>query len=174
MDRKCKNRGESGAEAMIKKESWIYAPVDGTCISMETVADPVFAEELLGEGIAIAPADGRFYAPADAQVTVLPDSLHAAGFITAAGEELLLHIGLDTVKLNGRYFKTHVRQGDMVLKGDLLLEADLQAIRNAGFQTVTMLLVCSHRVCRETMPLPGKKITHGNAVFYTIGNQDKR
>ena len=114
------------------------APVSGQAVPLQEVSDPTFGGEILGKGVAVRPTDGRIYAPADGEITLLFDTLHALSMTTDTGAELLLHIGLDTVALKGAHFKAHVKTGDKVRKGDLLLEADLNAIREAGYDVISV------------------------------------
>lgn len=126
-----------------KKEIVIAAPVKGECIPISEVADPTFAEEILGKGMAVKPSVGKFYAPADGEITTLFPTGHAVGMTTAEGAEILIHVGLDTVQLKGQFFSTKVETGQNVKKGDLLLEADLEEIKKAGYDTVTPVIICN-------------------------------
>ena len=107
------------------------------------VPDPVFADKVLGDGFAVIPADGRIYAPADGEVAMVFDTLHAVTLTSTQGAEILIHIGLDTVTLKGEPFKAHVAAGDKVKKGDLLIEADLDKIEKAGLNTIIPVLICN-------------------------------
>lgn len=126
-----------------KKESSLGAPVKGECIPICEVNDPTFAEEILGKGMAIKPADGRITAPVDGTVSTLFPTGHAVGLTTADGIEILIHVGLDTVQLKGQYFQPAVAAQQEVKKGDLLLEADLEGIRGAGYDTVIPVIICN-------------------------------
>lgn len=126
-----------------KKETVIAAPVKGECIPISEVADPTFAEEILGKGVAIKPSEGKFYAPADGTITTLFPTGHAVGMTTPDGVEILIHVGLDTVQLKGQFFDAKVNDSQSVKKGDLLLEADLDEIKKAGYDTVTPVLICN-------------------------------
>lgn len=121
------------------------------CVSMfgfpekmnKQAPDPVFADKVLGDGFAVIPADGRIYAPADGEVAMVFDTLHAVTLTSTQGAEILIHIGLDTVTLKGEPFKAHVAAGDKVKKGDLLIEADLDKIEKAGLNTIIPVLICN-------------------------------
>lgn len=126
-----------------KKPAVLAAPVKGECIPISEVADPTFAEEILGKGMAIKPSDGKFYAPADGTISTLFPTGHAIGLTTADGVEMLIHVGLDTVNLKGQFFNTKVEAEQTVKKGDLLLEADIDEISKAGYDTVTPVLICN-------------------------------
>ena len=101
------------------KGNLIYAPCKGRVVPLAEVPDPVFADKVLGDGFAVIPADGRIYAPADGEVAMVFDTLHAVTLTSTQGAEILIHIGLDTVTLKGEPFKAHVAAGDKVKKGDL-------------------------------------------------------
>ena len=110
-----------------KKGNMLAAPCNGKAVQLSEVSDPTFAEKILGDGFAVVPSDGKICAPADGEVTMVFDTLHAVTLTTDNGTELLIHIGLDTV----------------TLKGDLLVEADLEKIRAAGLDTITPVLICN-------------------------------
>ncbi len=119
----------------------ICAPVEGVAVPITEVSDPTFGEEILGKGIAIKPSKGRIVAPADGTVTVLIESSHAVSLLTDKGAEILVHVGLDTIQLEGRFFTAHVKVGDQVKTGDLLLEFDPVAIQKAGYDIITPVVI---------------------------------
>ena len=119
-----------------EKNNVIGSPVKGKAVPLKEVSDPTFAEEMLGKGAAVIPEDGKFYAPADGEIGMVFDT-------TDFGAEILIHIGLDTVKMKGEGFTGHVKAGDHVKKGDLLLEVDLEKVKAAGYDTITPVLVCN-------------------------------
>ena len=108
---------------------------------MTSVKDEVFSQKILGDGIAVVPAKGELYAPADGTIESVFDSKHAISMTTDAGVELLMHIGMDTVKLDGKGFVPQVKNGDTVKKGQLLMKFDIDAIKAAGFDTTTPIIV---------------------------------
>ena len=126
-----------------KKLEGIYAPIAGKAVAITEVPDPTFAEGMLGNGIAIEPTDGKVYAPCDATVDMMFDTGHAVSMTTESGVEILVHVGLETVGLEGKPFTVHVQNGDKVKKGQLLIEADLEAIKAAGLPTITPVLICN-------------------------------
>ena len=126
-----------------KKLEGIYAPIAGKAVAITEVPDPTFAEGMLGNGIAIEPADGKVYAPCDATVDMMFDTGHAVSLVAESGAEILIHVGLETVGLEGKPFTVHVQNGDKVKKGQLLIEADLEAIKAAGLPTITPVLICN-------------------------------
>lgn len=126
-----------------KKGVSLGAPVKGECIPISSVADPTFAEEILGKGIAVKPSDGKVYAPVDGVISTIFPTGHAIGITTSDGIELLIHVGLDTVQLKGQFFKILAEADQQVKKGDLLLEADVEEISKAGYDTVTPMIICN-------------------------------
>lgn len=120
------------------------SPVKGKGVPLSEVGDPTFAEELLGKGMAVIPSEGKIYAPADGEVGMVFDTLHAVSMTAAdSGAEILIHVGIDTVQMKGEGFTGHVKAGDQVKKGQLLLEVDLEKVKAAGYDTVTPMLVCN-------------------------------
>ncbi|MCR5156204.1 MAG: PTS glucose transporter subunit IIA [Butyrivibrio sp.] len=119
----------------------ICAPVKGQAVSITKVSDPTFAQEMVGKGIAIEPSEGKFYAPCDGQLVALFPTGHAFCMLSDDGAEVLVHIGIDTVKLKGEHFTIHATQGQSVKKGDLIVEADLEKIKEAGYETITPVIV---------------------------------
>ena len=119
----------------------LCAPVSGTVKALFDVPDKTFAEKVLGDGAAIIPEEGKVYAPADGTVANIMDSKHGIMFVTDNGAEVLIHIGLDTVNLKGKYFKSYVSDGDKVKKGTLLVEFDLEAIKGEGYNLITPMVV---------------------------------
>ncbi len=119
----------------------ISSPLAGKLIPLAEVKDAAFASGAMGPGAGVIPSDGKVYAPFDAKVEVLFETKHAVGLTGVNGESLLIHVGIDTVKLNGAPFTAHVKQGDDVKKGTLLLSFDIEAIKRAGYDTTTPVLV---------------------------------
>ena len=122
-------------------EEILTSPVNGTQIPLSEVADETFASEMLGTTVAVEPADGKIVAPCDGEVSNIFETGHAVCITTEAGGELLIHIGIDTVKMDGKGFTKKVSDGDKVHAGDILVEADLEEIKNAGYQTTTMMIL---------------------------------
>jgi PTS system beta-glucosides-specific IIC component len=121
----------------------LYAPLNGKAVPITEVPDPTFAEGMLGDGIAIIPTDGKVYSPVDGVVETMFDTGHACCLKSSTGVEILIHVGLETVGLNGAPFTIHCKNGDQVKKGQLLWEADLAAIQAAGLPIITPVLVCN-------------------------------
>ena len=118
----------------------IYSVADGQVVALEQVKDPVFAQKMMGDGFAVEPANGNIVSPVSGTVSSIFPTKHALGLVTEAGLEVLVHIGLDTVSLEGKPFTVHVAEGQKVAAGDLLVTADLDAIRAAGRETSTVVV----------------------------------
>ena len=142
----------------------IVAPMAGKAIAMTDVADPVFASEAMGKGAAIVPTEGKIFSPVDGSVTLVTETCHAIGLLSDAGAEVLLHIGIDTVELNGEPFTPFVKAGDEVKKGDLLMEADLSAIKAAGKDTTTMVVVTNTDAYGSVEGHTGDDVKPGDAL----------
>ena len=125
-------------------DATVYSPLAGTAIPLTSVKDEVFSQKILGEGVAVIPSKGELYAPADGQIASVFDSKHAISMTTDAGVDLLMHIGMDTVKLEGKGFAPAVKNGDTVKKGQLLMKFDIDAIKAAGFDTTTPVIVTNN------------------------------
>ena len=121
----------------------ICSPCVGNVTPLTEVPDPTFSEKIIGDGFAVIPSEGKIFAPADGEITMVFDTLHAITMTTAQGTELLLHVGLETVTLKGEPFRVHVAAGDQVKQGDLLMEADLDKIREAGLNIISPVVVCN-------------------------------
>ncbi len=133
-------QGCQEAEPESPAEEIFYGYANGQLIAMEDVKDETFANKVLGEGVAVLPTDGRVYAPADGMVMSVFDTKHAICFASRYGTEILIHIGVDTVNLQGKYFTAHVKDGDMVKKGQLLIEFDKEQIEKAGYDTAIPMI----------------------------------
>lgn len=146
----------------------ICAPCAGKLSALQEVKDPTFSAGILGQGVAIVPSDGRFYAPADGTVATVFPTGHAAAIRTADGAEVLLHIGLDTVKLKGKHFTIHAEEGQQVKKGDLLLEADLEAVRAAGYDTATPIVICNSDAFDKIEISGAEEVSAGDEILRLI------
>ena len=119
----------------------ILSPANGKAVPLSEVPDPTFAEEMLGKGAAVDPSEGRFYAPVSGTISTVFPTKHAIGITGDKGEEILIHVGLDTVQLDGKYFETTVSEGQHVEAGTLLLTCELEKVREAGYKTITPVIV---------------------------------
>ena len=141
------------------------APMAGKAVAITEVPDPTFAEGMLGNGIAIEPAEGKVYAPCDATVDMMFTTGHAVSLVADCGAEILIHVGLETVGLEGKPFTVHVANGDKVKKGQLLFEADLDAIKAAGLPIITPVLVCNSDDYATFETVVGKDVTNDDIVI---------
>lgn len=125
------------------KDIVLAAHLNGTVVPLENVEDDVFSGKILGDGVAIEPSEGKLYAPCDCTIEGVFDTKHAINMTSDDGCEILLHIGIDTVKLGGKYFNALVKEGQKVKKGDLLITFDIDGIRNAGYKLTTPMIICN-------------------------------
>lgn len=132
---------DTAKEEKTAKPILLYSHMNGTLVKIDDVEDEVFSTRVLGDGIAVEPNEGKLFAPCDATVENVADTFHAVSLSTENGCEILLHIGIDTVKLNGKYFTVKVKDGQKVQKGDLLVEFDIDKIKEEGFKTTTPIII---------------------------------
>lgn len=132
---------EESKEVLQESAKELYSPLKGEAIKLSEVPDDIFANEILGKGMAVIPKEGLVTAPVDGEVSTLFETLHAIGITGDNGVEILIHVGINTVELEGKYYKALVKEGDKVTKGQPLLECDLVGIRNAGYNTVTPVII---------------------------------
>ena len=126
-----------------KAEILLGAPCKGNAVELNKVNDPVFSEGMMGPGAAVDPADGIITAPADGEINMVFDTLHAVTMTVADGAEILIHVGLDTVNRKGNGFTAFVKAGDKVKKGQKLLEADLEALKADGYDCIIPMVICN-------------------------------
>ena len=148
----------------------ILSPADGTVKDITEVPDQTFADKVLGDGAAVIPENGRIYAPADGTVVNIMDTKHGIMFQTDQGVELLIHIGLETVNLKGKYFTSHVSSGSSVKAGDLLVEFDLDAIKKEGYNPITPVVVTNgdDYIRSVSMVKSGEKVQHGDCLLTIV------
>ena len=164
---------ESGAEKEAKplvEKIQILSPATGTVKDITEVPDKTFADKILGDGAAVIPEEGKIFAPADGTVVNIMDTKHGIMFQTAQGVELLIHIGLETVNLNGKYFTSHVENGAQVKAGDLLVEFDLDAIKKEGYDPITLVVVTNgdDYIRSVNMLKSGEKAAHGDCLLTIV------
>ena len=156
---------EAAAAAAAVPTTEVLAPMPGSVVSLDDVDDPVFASRALGDGVGIRPTSGRVVAPASGKLITVAKTGHAFGLKTADGVELLVHVGIDTVKMAGDGFKVVVARGDQVEAGDLLAEVDLDAVRAAGYDTTTIVTVTNTKKMASVTPLVGRDVSAGDPVI---------
>ena len=142
-----------------------YAPMAGKAVPITEVPDPTFAEGMLGNGIAIEPAEGKVYAPCGGTVDMMFTTGHAVSLVADCGAEVLIHIGLETVSLEGKPFKVHAANGDKVKKGQLLMEVDLDAVKAAGLPIITPMVICNTDEYPTFNTIVGKDVTNDDVVI---------
>ena len=133
----------------------ILAPLTGKAVPLSEVPDPVFSEKVLGDGVAIIPADGKIVSPVDGEISTVAETSHAYGFTSENGQEVLVHVGLETVSLNGECFKVYGKAGDKVKAGDLVAEVDLEYLKEKEINPITPVLICSDTEGKELQYIEG-------------------
>ncbi len=148
-----------------KKTIAVFSPVQGELVPLSSVNDPVFAEGMLGKGAAVIPSDGKIVSPVNGKVITIFDTKHAIGLKSKDGVEVLIHIGLDTVKLNGEFFTAHVQAEEKVKIGDLLVEVDLEKIKEAGYDVITPVIVTNSDAFSDVKPLESCQIKDTDQIL---------
>lgn len=143
----------------------LKAVEDGRTIPMDEVDDQTFAQELLGPGIAIVPSNGTVVSPINGTIATVMDTKHAVCIQGEDGLELIVHAGLDTVELNGKYYQTYKEIGDQVKAGDVLLEFDLEEITKAGYDVTTPIVITNLGDYKITKCLTGQQVKAGEEVI---------
>lgn len=156
----------------LEKNLSVLAPVSGKIIALEQVPDPVFSGKTLGDGVAIIPENGKIYSPVNGTVTTVSSTLHAYGFTTTDGVDILVHIGLETVSLNGEGFKVYIKDGDTVKEGDLIAEVDLTYLDKKGVSAISPVLICSDTE-NMTMNTASGKASAGKTEIITLTNKEE-
>lgn len=169
------NDENTNTEATVEKkeekqisETVIKSPMNGTVIPLSEVPDAVFSSEMLGKGFGVEPSEGKAYAPVDGEVTTVFDTKHALGLMSKNGVELLIHIGMDTVKLNGRGFDVKVKAGDQVKAGDLLAEFDMDLIKSEGYPVTTAVVITNTDDCEAIGEVKTGAVTKDTDVLTVL------
>ncbi|MGM7721971.1 PTS sugar transporter subunit IIA [Metabacillus sp. Hm71] len=146
----------------------IFAPLTGKLINIEEVPDPVFSQKLMGEGMAIEPTEGIVVAPIEGQVIQVFHTKHAIGLRSQTGMELLIHIGLETVSMNGEGFEVHVKEGQKVKVGDPLITADLELIREKAASTITPIIITNSDIIENLTKASTGNVTKGTSNILDV------
>lgn len=151
-----------------KRGEVLKAPLTGKTIAMSDVPDPTFGQEILGKGVAIIPSMGKVVAPIDGTVEMVFDTKHAISLSSDSGIQLIIHVGLDTVTLKGEPFTTYVKAGQKVKEGEILLEFDIEAIRTAGLEIITPIVICNSNDYKEITAHVGKNVNLDDEILTLI------
>lgn len=143
----------------------LFSHLSGTVVALENVEDDVFSQKILGDGIAVEPSEGKLYAPCDGKIDSVFDTKHAVNMVSSEGAEILMHIGIDTVKLEGKHFTAHVSDGQDVKKGDLLISFDMEAIKAEGYKVITPLIICNSDDYSSVSSNANGSITAGEEIL---------
>ncbi|MDR0409688.1 MAG: PTS glucose transporter subunit IIA [Spirochaetaceae bacterium] len=154
------------SKAAADKTLKVYSPVEGRVMDIKQSADAAHQQEALGKGVCFMPQGGKIYAPVDGTVDMVFDTKHAVNIVSSGGVELLIHCGIDTVKLGGDGFTVHVKAGDKVSVGQLLLEYDKDVIDRAGYSLETQLVVCNTDNYKQITPAKTGDVVVGEVVLH--------
>lgn len=163
---------EETEENATSNELVFHAPVEGKVIPLSKVNDDVFASKMLGDGVAIVPTKGELYAPINGTIKMVYNTNHALGMETEDGTEILFHIGLDTVNLDGKYFESFVREGQAVTQGELMIKFDLEEIKKAGFDPTTMIVITEPKHVALNIAAEEQVITKEEKIFIIEGTEE--
>lgn len=164
IEEKPKTEGAENTETNGKTIT-LYSHMNGTAVKLEDVEDEVFSQKILGEGAAVEPSEGKLYAPCDGKIDSVFDTKHAVNMVSDDGVEILLHIGIDTVKLGGQYFEAHVSDGQEVKKGDLLISFDMDKIKAAGYKVTTPLIIGNTDDYASVEPVAQNSVSAGDMIL---------
>ncbi|TYS17154.1 PTS beta-glucoside transporter subunit EIIBCA [Rossellomorea vietnamensis] len=157
---------EAVAVTKADTDSVLISPLKGEVVKLSEVSDPTFSSEVMGEGIAVRPVDGKVVSPVNGVVTTLFKTKHAIGITSEEGVEILIHVGIDTVQLEGKYFEALVVQGDSVLAGQPLLEVDIEGIKKEGFDTVTPVIITNTTSFAKINKTNRAAVTHDDVLLH--------
>lgn len=157
-------KAESRKQASVASET-LYAPACGRLVPLELVDDDAFSGKLLGDGVAIEPSEGKLYAPCDGIAESVSDTLHAVSIVSDGGCELLLHVGIDTVRLGGKYFRAHIKSGDRVKKGELIISFEREKIIAKGYKLTTPIIICNTENYSEITSVAEGEVRVGDKII---------
>ena len=152
----------------LSKEGEITSPLKGEVVELSSIKDETFASGIMGKGIAIIPSEGKLVSPVNGKISAIFPTLHAVGITSEDGMEILIHIGMDTVQLEGKYFKSSVKEGDNVKKGDLLINFDINKIKKAGYEITTPVVVTNSNDYTDVIVSEKKQINIGERLITII------
>lgn len=164
IEEKPQTEGTENTETNVKTIT-LYSHMNGTAVKLEDVEDDVFSQKILGEGAAVEPSEGKLYAPCDGKIDSVFDTKHAVNMVSDDGVEILLHIGIDTVKLGGQYFEAHVSDGQEVKKGDLLISFDMDKIKAAGYKVTTPIIIGNTDDYASVEPVAQNSVSAGDMIL---------
>lgn len=164
IEEKPQTEGAENTETNVKTIT-LYSHMNGTAVKLEDVEDEVFSQKILGEGAAVEPSEGKLYAPCDGKIDSVFDTKHAVNMVSSEGVEILLHIGIDTVKLGGQYFEAHVSDGQEVKKGDLLISFDMDKIKAAGYKVTTPIIIGNTDDYASVEPVAQNSVSAGDMIL---------
>lgn len=156
--------GFSSKESVYK----VNSPTVGKTISLSKVNDPTFAEEMIGKGVAVIPEKGEIYAPVTGKIESIFETKHAFAMITEFGVQVLVHVGINTVSLKGKFFEAHVSKEDSVKAGDLILTVDLEKVKELGYDMTTMIVICNTEEYKQVEGIYEKYTNLGDEVIKII------
>jgi len=155
---------------MRNKKIRIASPLEGVVVPLSSVKDEAFSQKMMGEGVAIQPSSGRVLSPVGGTVDTLYETFHAIGIHSDDGADILIHVGQDTVNLGGKFFTAHVKEGDRIGTGDLLIEFDIEGIRGAGYDLTTPVTVVNTASYSEVSPTQAETVVPGDPLFTLFEN----
>ncbi len=163
-----KETSASVSEETVSKDNAIYAPCKGEVVELKDVKDEVFSSGAMGKGVAIKPSEGKFYAPCDGKISVFFPTGHAIGIVADNGAEVLIHVGMDTVNLKGKGFTPKAKEGDVVKKGQLLLEVDLEEVKKANLSTITPVIITNTADMKDVVATDAKQVNVGDTLITVV------
>lgn len=161
--KKSEDKAEAAIDAALS--GVVYAPIKGKSVELKEVSDPVFADGIMGKGVAIIPEEGVVYSPVDGVISALFETKHAIGITSDDGVEILIHVGIDTVKLKGKHYTACIEKDQNVKKGDKLLEFDIEAIKEEGYDVITPVLIANSSDYTEVLGITDKEVKVGDALI---------
>jgi PTS system beta-glucosides-specific IIC component len=164
-DAPAKKESAKPAAATDAKGGVVAAPITGKVLALSDIKDEAFSSEALGKGVAIEPSEGKVYSPVDGEITTFFPTGHAIGLTSDNGIEILIHVGMDTVELDGKGFTPKKAQGDKVKKGELLLEFDMKVIKDAGFPVTTPVVITNSDDYADVVPAEPGDVKQGQDII---------